>query len=266
MTAESVLAGKVVLVTGGGTGLGQGIAARLAAEGAAVAIMGRTQKTLAQTAAQLAEAGHKCIVCVGSIAVPDSVEEAITEVERQLGPIDVLVNNASLAHYASFLGTDIVDWKRVLETNLTGAFLMTQRVARRMKSAGRGGSIVNIASIDAQGTDGHQVSYGVAKTGIIGLTRIAATELAKYGIRVNAVSPGWTRTDMITEHVTAKALDHLTNDFRRVPMRRLVEIDEVARAVAFLASSAASGITGVDLPVDCGTLSNLYIYETLPSD
>jgi len=132
-----------------------------------------------------------------------------------------------------------------------------------MRATG-GGAVVNIASIDAQGTDGRQAAYGAAKAGVLNLTKSAAVELAPYRIRVNSVSPGWTRTAMIEEHVSAEALRAMTEGFSRVPLGRLVEVDEIARAVAFLGSDAASGITGIDVPVDCGTLANLYINETLP--
>jgi NAD(P)-dependent dehydrogenase (short-subunit alcohol dehydrogenase family) len=125
--------------------------------------------------------------------------------------------------------------------------------------------VVNIASIDAYGTDGPQASYTAAKAGVVGLTKAAATELAPIKVRVNSVSPGWVHTKMVEEFVTADAMKYLLGKFARVPMQRLVEINEVARAVAFLAGPDSSAISGIDVPVDCGTLSNLFVFETLPT-
>ena len=141
---------------------------------------------------------------------------------------------------------------------------MTQRAARRMKEHG-GGAIINIASIDAHGYDGPQASYVASKAGIVGLTKDAAKSLAPFGIRVNTVSPGWVRTKMIEDFLRPEQLDYMLHRFERVPMRRLIEVREVAAAVAFLGSDAASGITGIDIPVDGGTLATLGVYESLPA-
>jgi 3-oxoacyl-[acyl-carrier protein] reductase len=177
----------------------------------------------------------------------------------------LLVNNAGVSDYKTLLKMDLARWRSVLDINLTGVFLSLQRGARRMRASG-GGAIVNVASIDATGTDGRQCAYGAAKAGVVNLTKTAAVELAPYRIRVNSVSPGWTLTAMIKDHVSEAALRHMTESFSRVPLGRLVEVDEIARTVAFLGSDEASAITGIDVPVDCGTLANLYIAETLPKE
>ena len=251
------------VVTGGSKGIGYGIATCLLRRGYDVTITGRNADDIARAKADLARIG------VVHVAVADSTVES--DVERVLArfgdpqsPLALLVNNAGIADYKSILKMDIARWRSVVDVNLTGAFIMLQGAARRMRATG-GGAIVNIASIDAQGMDGRQSAYGAAKAGLVNLTKTAAVELAPYKIRVNAVSPGWTLTAMVGDHLSEAAMQHIKGGFSRVPMGRLVEIDEIARAVAFLGSDEASAITGVDLPVDCGVLANLYIAETLPS-
>lgn len=259
------LDGQVALVTGAGRGIGAGIALELATRGARVALMGRTGSALEESAGLIkARTAAQVSVHPGDVTDERSVENVIDAVLRRHARIDVLVNNAGIVDQAQFLDIGLAGWNAVIATNLTGVFLMTQRVALRMRTTG-GGSVVNIASIDAYGTDGPQASYTAAKAGVVGLTKAAATELAPIKVRVNSVSPGWVRTKMVEEFVTADAMKHLLGKFARVPMQRLVEINEVARAVAFLAGPGSSAITGIDVPVDCGTLSNLFVFETLPT-
>jgi NAD(P)-dependent dehydrogenase (short-subunit alcohol dehydrogenase family) len=177
--------------------------------------------------------------------------------------IDVLVNNAGIAEEVPFLEIDEASWDRVLGTNLRGAFLMAQRVAREQAATG-GGSIVHIASIDASGGDGAYASYNASKAALLGLNRTMAMELGPLGIRVNCVSPGFTHTEMTESAVPAELMDYLVNRFDRVPLGRLVKPEEIAAACAFLASDDASAITGIDLTVDCGLTANWYILETIP--
>jgi len=259
------LDGQVALVTGAGRGIGAGVALELATRGARVALMGRTQAALEESAELIrARTAMQASVHPGDVTDEHSVEKVIDSVLRRHARIDVLVNNAGIVDQAQFLDIGLAGWNAVIATNLTGVFLMTQRVARRMRTTG-GGAVVNIASIDAYGTDGPQASYTAAKAGVVGLTKAAATELAPIKVRVNSVSPGWVHTKMVEEFVTADAMKYLLGKFARVPMQRLVEINEVARAVAFLAGPGSSAITGIDVPVDCGTLSNLFVFETLPT-
>ena len=259
------LDGRVALVTGAGRGIGAGIALEFATRGARLALMGRTEALLEESAGLIrARTGAEVSTYPGDVTDEHSVENVIDAVLRRHGRIDVLVNNAGIVDQAQFLDIQLAGWSAVIATNLTGVFLMTQRVARRMRTSG-GGSVVNIASIDAYGTDGPQASYTAAKAGVVGLTKAAASELAPIKVRVNSVSPGWVHTKMVEEFVSADAMKHLLGKFARVPMQRLVEINEVARAVAFLAGPGSSAITGIDVPVDCGTLSNLFVFETLPT-
>lgn len=259
-----MLNGLLTVVTGAGQGIGQGIAEHLATEGASLALMGRTDKSLKETVARVEAAGAPAVsVHLGSVSDEADVERVLSEIVTRHGKIDVLVNNAGIVDQAEFLDVRYERWLEVIGTDLNGTFLMTQRVARRMKDTG-GGAVINIASIDANGWDGPQSSYVAAKAGVVGFTKNAAKDLAAHNIRVNSVSPGWTHTKMIEEFVSAEALNYMLTRFERVPMRRLVKIKEVAEAVGFLASSRASGITGIDVPVDCGTLATLHVYESLP--
>jgi NAD(P)-dependent dehydrogenase (short-subunit alcohol dehydrogenase family) len=259
------LDGQVALVTGAGRGIGAGIALELATRGARVALMGRNESALEESAELIrARTAAEVSTHAGDVTDEHSVENVIDAVLRRHARIDVLVNNAGIVDQAQFLDIKLAGWNAVIATNLSGVFLMTQRVARRMRTTG-GGSVVNIASIDAYGTDGPQASYTAAKAGVVGLTKAAATELAPIKVRVNSVSPGWVHTKMVEEFISADAMKYLLGKFARVPMQRLVEINEVARAVAFLAGPGSSAITGIDVPVDCGTLSNLFVFETLPT-
>ncbi|CAN7663993.1 SDR family NAD(P)-dependent oxidoreductase [Pararhizobium sp. LjRoot255] len=252
------------VVTGGSKGIGFGIAACLLRKGYAVTITGRSEQDLIDAQSQLGAIGPVHAVAADSTS-EDDVERLMSRFDDPAEPLALLVNNAGVADYKSILKMDLARWRTVVDVNLTGAFLVLQRAARRMRNSG-GGAIVNISSIDAQGMDGRQSAYGAAKAGLLNLTKTAAVELAPYGIRVNSVSPGWTMTAMIKDQLSERALKHVQEGFTRIPMGRLVEIDEIARAVAFLGGSEASAITGVDLPVDCGVLANLYIAETLPRD
>jgi NAD(P)-dependent dehydrogenase (short-subunit alcohol dehydrogenase family) len=254
----ATLNGQVAVVTGGGRGLGLGIAAQLLREGAHVVITGRNQATLDRALEHLG--AESASAHVADVADEGQVENLLTAVMHRHGRLDILVNNAGIAEEAQFLDIEPDSWNRVLAVNLTGVFLMSQRAARRMSA---GGSIVTIASIDAHGADGPFASYTAAKTGLLGLTRAAARELGPLGIRINTVSPGWTLTDMAVESLPPAELETMKTAFDRVPLRRMVTVEEVAAAVTFLASPAAAGITGTDLVVDGGTISNLYVIETL---
>jgi meso-butanediol dehydrogenase / (S,S)-butanediol dehydrogenase / diacetyl reductase len=254
---------RVALITGAGRGIGAGIARFLACQGASVALMGRTRAPLDETLAAVSSVAPRSTVHLGDVSVEGDVDRVVNEVVSVHDRIDILVNNAGIVDEAEFLDASWGGWSSVIATNLSAVFLMTQRAARRMRTTG-GGAVVNIASIDAHGSDGPYASYTAAKAGVIGLTKAAAVELAPYAIRVNSVSPGWTRTKLVEEYASPVALKHMRERFSRVPLKRLVEINEIAATVAFLVGPAASGITGTDVAVDCGMLSNLYVYETLP--
>jgi NAD(P)-dependent dehydrogenase (short-subunit alcohol dehydrogenase family) len=254
------LHGKVALITGGGRGLGFEMARQLSRAGAKVAVSGRSRDVLDAAVAQLAEEGGDALAVVADIAQPGAVTSMFDEVVAWGGRIDIVVNNAGIDEEAAIVDASEQGWEAVLRVNLTAPFLTTQQAGRRMVG---GGAVINIASIDAQGADGPFSSYVTAKAGLVAFTKAAAVEFAPLGIRVNSVSPGYAATDMVAATVGSELMAKMTSDFDRVPMRRLVTPEEVANAVVFLASPLASGITGVDLVVDGGTLANLYILDTL---
>ena len=255
--------GRHVIVTGGGRGIGQATALAFAAEGAEVLVLGRTVADLEGTVRQVGDAGGVAWLAKCDVSDEAQVEDAVRAAAERWARIDVLINNAGIDDDTPFLEVDRARWRAVIDTNLTGAFLMAQAVARRMATTG-GGVILHTASIDASGGDGPYVAYNASKAGLLGLNRTMALELAALGIRSNCVSPGFTHTAMTEQAVGPKLLGYLNGSFARVPMRRLVRTDEVAQAFLFLASDQASAITGIDLRVDAGLTANWYILETLP--
>ena len=258
-------AGRHVIVTGGGRGIGQATALAFAGEGAEVLVLGRTVADLEDTVRQIGDSGGVAWLARCDVSDEAQVDHAVRAAAKRWDRIDVLVNNAGIDDDTPFLEVDRARWRAVVDTNLTGAFLMAQAVARRMAETG-GGVILHTASIDASGGDGPYAAYNASKAGLLGLNRTMALELAAHNIRSNCVSPGFTHTVMTEQAVGAKLLDYLNGSFARVPMRRLVRTDEVARAFLFLASDHASAITGIDLRVDAGLTANWYILETLPDE
>jgi NAD(P)-dependent dehydrogenase (short-subunit alcohol dehydrogenase family) len=258
-------AGRGVIVTGGGRGIGQATARAFAAEGADVLVLGRTVADLEDTVAQITADGGQAWLLPCDVTSEAQVEETVTRAASRWDRIDVLINNAGIDDDTPFLEVDRVRWRAVVDTNLTGVFLMSQAVGREMAKAG-GGVILHTASIDASGGDGPYAAYNSSKAGLLGLSRTMALELAAHGIRSNCVSPGFTHTVMTEKAVGPELMDYLNGSFARVPMKRLVTTDEIAQAFLFLASDQASAITGIDLRVDGGLTANWYILETLPGD
>jgi NAD(P)-dependent dehydrogenase (short-subunit alcohol dehydrogenase family) len=256
--------GKAVLVTGGSKGLGRTIVGRLVAEGAEVLIGGRNEEDLKRTVAELEADGGKAFALAGDVADPAICEGLVVAALERWGRIDVLVNNAGVFDEAPFLEIERDKWDFVLDVMLKAPFLLSQRAAKAMVENG-GGAIVSLSSIDGHDVDGPFTSYSVAKAGLMQLTKNIAVELGAQGVRANTVSPGWALTPMVEAATDADELEMMKNDFQRVPMKRMVMPEEVAAAVCFLASEEASGITGTDLVVDCGTIADLYILPTLES-
>ena len=257
--------GRTVIVTGGGRGIGQATARAFAAEGADVLVLGRTVADLEDTVAKITADGGQAWLLPCDVTNDAQVDEAAAQAATRWGHIDVLVNNAGIDDDTPFLEIEHARWRAVIDTNLTGVFLMSQAVGREMAKAGRG-VILHTASIDASGGDGPYAAYNASKAGLLGLNRTLALELATHGIRSNCVSPGFTHTVMTENAVGPELLSYLNGSFARVPMKRLVKPDEIAQAFLFLASDQASAITGIDLRVDGGLTANWYILETLPGD
>ena len=214
--------------------------------------------------ASIRDGGGSAWHAVGDVSEEDDVARLVAAAEERWdGRIDVLVNNAGIDHEAPFLEFPAEEWRRVLAVDLTGPFLMGQRVARAMARAG-GGAIVHVSSIDSMGADGLQVAYNAAKAGLLGLNRTMAVELAPHGIRSTVVNPGYVATPLTERYVGPAMWDHMTRSFARVPQGRMARPEEIAAAIAFLASDDASHVTGIELTVDGGTTANLYIVETVP--
>ncbi len=254
---------KNVVITGAGRGIGQATAFRFADEGADVMLNARTLAPLEETAEKIMKSGGKAWVYQADVTKSEEVQGIVDAAMKRWGRIDILINNAGIEDQTPFLQIVEENWDRVLATDLKAHFLLSQKVAREMVKTG-GGVILHNASIDALGGDGPFASYNAAKSGLLGLNRTMAFELAQYNIRVNCVSPGYTHTDLVEAAVGKKMIDYMKKSFERVPMRRLVKTSEVAAAFAFLASDDASAITGTNLVVDCGLTANWYIQETLP--
>lgn len=251
-------AGKTAIVTGGSRGLGRAFAQRLGREGARVVITGRTRDDLQRAVTELEAAGIEAVSVCGDVANASAIDEIVDTALERWQRVDVLVNNAGVFDEAEFLEIQPENWDYVIAVMLTAPFLLAQRCGREMVKRG-GGAIVNIASIDGHLADGPYASYGAAKAGLIALTKYIAVALADKGVRCNSISPGWTRTPMVEAACGPALIEQMESDFSRVPIRRLLTVDEIAAACAFLASDEAAAITGTDLIVDGGTLADAYI-------
>lgn len=243
------LAGKVMLVTGGARGIGYAVAELARECGAEVAICDIDRHEADAASRRL---GPDVLGLAADVSREDESEAAVQSVLARFGRVDVLVNSAGvLQQLRGTLRQASSDWRRVIEVNLHGTFLMAQAAARAMNSLRIAGAIINIASI--AGLVGFRASnsYGVSKAGVAMLTQTLATDLACRGIRVNAVAPGFIRSAMTESLADEPSLAGGAIE-RRIPMGRLGNPDEIARAVVFLASDWSSYVTGVVLPVDGG--------------
>jgi 2-dehydro-3-deoxy-D-gluconate 5-dehydrogenase len=247
------LTGKVAAVTGGNTGIGKAIARGLAQAGAAVAILARNEERNASALKELEALGHPAAALVLDVSQRAALKPALDEVERLLGPINILVNNAAFAILKGLLDHTEEDWDSVLATDLTGCFLLSKYAAQSMIRQGCGGKIINVASIAGFKGTGVFPSYAVSKGGLLQLTRCLAIELAPHRIQVNSLAPGWTTTDMTAWIRTEPQYAELYKEMIvRTPAGRFADPDETAGAAVFLASPASDFMTGADLIVDGG--------------
>jgi NAD(P)-dependent dehydrogenase (short-subunit alcohol dehydrogenase family) len=243
------LAGAAALVTGASSGLGRHFALTLALAGARVAVAARRGAELEALAGEIGQAGGTALPVVLDVLDSGSVAAAVAAAEAGLGPLDILVNNAGIATTSSFLGQDEAGWRRVLATNLDGAWRVAHEVAARMAAHGSGGTIVNIASILGLRSASHVAAYAAAKAGLISLTQSMAIELARHRIRVNALAPGYVETDLNRDFLRGPAGQAME---KRVPMRRFGAAEDLDGALLLLASDAGRYMTGSVIVVDGG--------------
>ena len=250
MSSDRRCIGKVVLVTGAQRGIGRTIAVRFAEAGADVALNFLDDKAAAESAsAQIVALGRRATTLAADISKPEEARRLVTDAERALGPIDVLVNNAGIFPRAAFLDLTEETWDAVLDTNLKATFVCSQEEARRMVAAGRPGAIINLSSGAPYRGSMRATAYMASKLGIVGLTRGMARELAPHGIRVNAVAPGITNTAMPRLGNTEEALATLG---KANPTGRLAEPDDIADVVVFLATDEARYVVGQLIHVNGG--------------
>lgn len=242
------LTGKTAIVTGGSRGIGRAAALTLAEAGADVAVIYAGNTAAAEETVRLIEEkGRKGLAIQCDVADEAAVTAMVKDVKKELGRIDILVNNAGITRDGLLMIMKEADWQAVLDTNLTGAFHCTKAVTRLMMKR-RGGSIINITSVVGETGNAGQANYAAAKAGLIGFTKSVAKELASRNIRRNAIAPGCIETDM-TAVLGEDTVDAM---IKTIPMGRVAQPEEVAKAVLFLASDDASYITGQTLNVDGG--------------
>ena len=242
------LVGNVAVVTGGNGGIGRGIALGFAEAGAAVAILARNEQKNRAVLAELERLGARAVSIRLDVTERAELEPAMAEVERALGPISILVNNAGIAIQKSAAKHDPDSWDRVIETNLNSCFFLAQIAARSMIQHQRG-KIINIASEYSHFGSAGVISYSAAKGGLVQLTKSLAIDWARYNIQVNAIVPGWIKTDMTAPAQSGPFYDEIIT---RTPAGRFGEPEEMAGTAIFLASHASDFVTGAVINADGG--------------
>jgi NAD(P)-dependent dehydrogenase (short-subunit alcohol dehydrogenase family) len=244
------LDGKRALVTGASSGLGRHFAHILAGAGADVALAARRLDRLDAVAGEIAAVGGTAIAVEMDVTRVDSIRRGVDWVEKGLGPVDIVVNNAGVALTKPALDIDEDDWDRLVDTNLKGAWLVARETARRMQAHG-GGAIINIASILGLRVAGGVAPYAIAKAGLVQMTKVLALELARHQIRVNALAPGYIETELNHAFFASPVGQAL---IKRIPQRRLGALNDLDGPLLLLASGASRYMTGSVVVVDGGHL------------
>jgi NAD(P)-dependent dehydrogenase (short-subunit alcohol dehydrogenase family) len=243
------LKGRVALVTGASSGLGERFAEVLAEAGAAVALVALRHELLEEVRARIAAAGARTIAVVADVRDRAAMMRAFDQAEAELGTVDILINNAGVAHAGRIVRLAETEWRRVLDTNLDAALYWSQEAARRLMVAQKGGAIVNIASILGFGVSKGVAAYAVSKAAIVQLTRALGLELASHGIRVNAIAPGWIVTNINRDYLAGERGAAILQD---IPLGRFGETRDLDGTLLLLCSDAGRFITGTTIVVDGG--------------
>jgi NAD(P)-dependent dehydrogenase (short-subunit alcohol dehydrogenase family) len=247
---EFSLAGKIALVTGGGRGLGRAGALAFAKAGARVALLSRTRTQLEETAAAVEALGRKALVAIADTRNAAEVDAAVQATVAAFGRIDILFNNAGTNIRKNVVDMPDEDWHTIMDTNVKGAFLVARAVARQMVQQGSG-TIINMSSMSAASAEPTKAVYAASKGAIALLTKGLALELAPHGIRVNAIAPGYMLTSLVKGGLDADP-ERKQRVLARIPLGRLGAPEEIGGALVFLASEAASYITGATITIDGG--------------
>lgn len=245
--------GKVALVTGASSGLGDNFARVLAAEGASVVVAARRTDRLEKLVADVTKAGGKALAITMDVSDPASVEKGIASVVSQAGAPDIVVNNAGVAQAKPSIDLTEADWRSVLDTNLDGVWRVATHSARAMVAAKKGGSIINIASVLGLRVATQLLAYATAKAAVVQMTEALALEWARHKIRVNAIAPGYIETEMNRGFFNTEAGQAVV---KRVPQRRIGDPSVLDGALLLLASDASSYMTGSTVVVDGGHVIN----------
>jgi len=244
------LTGKIALITGASSGLGAHFAKVLASEGAVVILAARREEQLAQQVEAIRQAGGQADGVTMDVCDPSSVEKAFIAAMELTGPIDILINNAGVASEPkSFINTDEQDWAWVVDTNLTGAWRVARCAAKQMIKAGKPGNIVNIASIYGLSTGVMKVAYNASKAAVVQLTKSMSMELIRKDIRVNALCPGWIKTELNATYFESESGQKY---IQTIPAKRLGNCTDLTVPLLLLVSDAGSYMTGTTLVVDGG--------------
>jgi NAD(P)-dependent dehydrogenase (short-subunit alcohol dehydrogenase family) len=261
------LQNKVIIITGASKGLGVSMAETCAREGAKVVLAARSESQLETVAGRIRAAGGEVEVAPTDMSRPEQLDALVARAVKRFGRIDGLINNAGVNYVKPFLEIDPAEWRRVLDVDLTGSFLLTQQCARAMHKAGHGGSIVQIASVHTHASLAGAAPYDAAKHGMVGFSKAAAVELAPLGIRVNILSPGLCETEIWKDIVAAAPSEKECLDYwnANIPGNRLITPEEVAKCCVFLLSDDSSCITGANIFADLGMTSLLVSREPYAS-